>query len=82
MKCPNCDTFNEENAKFCKTCGINLQDAPTFEESSEETHTPTVENNVSYQQNTTNNNSGGSSDWWMCCVCLVAIFIVFAIFGH
>ena len=86
MKCPNCDTVNEDNAKFCKTCGINLQVDHTFEENNEKEkiHTPTVENNVNYQQssnNTNTNNNGGSSDWWICCICLVAIFIVFAIFS-
>ena len=35
MKCPNCDTVNEDNAKFCKTCGINLQVDHTFEENNE-----------------------------------------------
>ena len=86
MKCPNCDTENPDNAKFCKTCGINLQENHIFEENEEEkTHTPTVETNVNYHQNNTTNNSGnnsGSSDWWLCCICLVAIFIVFAIFAH
>jgi len=86
MKCPNCDTENLDEAKFCRTCGINLQEENTFEENGreEQTYVPTVDNNVNYnQQNNTNTgNSGGSSDWWLCCVCLVAIFIVFAIFGH
>lgn len=81
MKCPNCETVNEDNAKFCRTCGINLEDVLSFEENEDETHIPTVENEVNYQQNNTNDNGGGSSDW-LCCVCLIAIFIVFAIFGH
>mgnify|MGYP003300477395 CR=1 FL=1 len=85
MKCPNCDTENPDNAKFCRTCGINLQEGNTFEENEveEKIHTPTVDNNVNYHQNKTNNgNSRRSSDWWLCCVCLFAIFIVFAIFAH
>lgn len=82
MKCPNCDTLNPDNAKFCKTCGINLQESHIFEENiaEEKTHTPTVESNANYQQTNTNSgNNSGSSDWLMCCVCLIAIFIVFAI---
>lgn len=36
MKCPNCETENEDSAKFCRTCGINLQENYTFEEKKEE----------------------------------------------
>ena len=35
MKCPNCDTYNPDNAKFCRTCGINLQDNDIFEKEEE-----------------------------------------------
>ena len=87
MRCPNCETENPDNAKFCKTCGINLQETNTFVENEEvNTYTPTVENNANYQQNntttSTNTQNKGDSDWWICCICLVGIFIVFAIFGH
>ena len=37
MKCPNCETVNEDNAKFCRTCGINLEDVLSFEENEDET---------------------------------------------
>lgn len=76
MKCPNCDTVNEENAKFCKTCGINLQDAPVFEENDDETNAPVVDKKV---KTTKINNKGDSSDWWMCCICVAAIFIIFVL---
>lgn len=28
-----------------------------------------------------NKDDSKSSDWWMCCVCLVFIFIIFALFS-
>lgn len=81
MKCPNCDTVNPDDAKFCRTCGINLQEDNIFDDGEEEiVHTPTVENNVNYQQ--TNSNTGNnnvSSDWGLCCACLFIIFIIFAL---
>lgn len=81
MKCPNCDTYNPDNAKFCRTCGINLQENDIFEENEEKiTYTPTVESNTNYQQTNTNTgNNKGSSDWGLCCACLFVIFIVFAL---
>lgn len=80
MKCPNCDTYNPDNAKFCRTCGINLQDNDIFEKEEEKVHTPTVVSDSNYRKSTTNTKSnGGSSDWVSCCICLVVIFIVFAL---
>ena len=80
MKCPNCDTVNPDDAKFCRTCGINLQES-IFDDGEEEiVHTPTVENNVNYQQTNSNTgNNNGSSDWGLCCACLFIIFIIFAL---
>ena len=26
MKCPNCDTINPDNARFCRNCGMDLQE--------------------------------------------------------
>ena len=80
MKCPNCDTYNPDNAKFCRTCGINLQENDIFEKEEEKVHTPTVGSDSNYRKSTTNTKSnGGSSDWASCCICLVVIFIVFAL---
>lgn len=80
MKCPNCDTYNPDNAKFCRTCGINLQENDIFEKEEEKVHTPTVVSDANYRKSTTNTKSnGGSSDWESCCICLVVIFIVFAL---
>ena len=89
MKCPNCETENEDSAKFCRTCGINLQETYTFEEKKEETkYVTTVENindreyNRNNSNNTYNETSNSSSSWWVCCICLIGIFIIFAIFSH
>ena len=80
MKCPNCNAQNPDNAKFCRTCGINLQENDIFEKDEEKIHTPTVGSDVNYQQTKTNTgNNKGSSDWGLCCACLFIIFIVFAL---
>ena len=51
-----------------------------FEKEEEKVHTPTVVSDANYRKSTTNTKSnGGSSDWVSCCICLVVIFIVFAL---
>ena len=32
MKCPNCDTYNPDNAKFCIECAYSLEDVPVNKE--------------------------------------------------
>lgn len=74
MRCPNCGAINEDGANFCGTCGINLQGNPNFSENkTNQVYTTTVEGRESQQQN------NGGSDGWCCCICLIAIFIIFAV---
>lgn len=80
MKCPNCDTTNPDNAKFCRNCGMDLQKNDIPEE--EIVHVPKIEEDGDYRQTTTNSvNDDRSSTWVACCIFVVIIFIAFAIFG-
>ena len=86
MYCNNCGTYNPEGAKFCKNCGHELNKKAEYVEKpiqSSEVKRPTVENTNQYQQPpTSDNNNSGSSSWLSCCVCLIGLFIIFAIFSH
>ena len=65
---------------FCRNCGMNLNETDIPEE--EIVHVPTVETDDDYQKaNTDSGNDGRLSDWTSCCICLVVIFIAFAIFS-
>lgn len=79
MFCYNCGEENPDEAKYCRNCGAILEkeepakkveviEAPSYQQ---KTH----------QQTTTTSNKNVSSDWLSCCICLVAIFIIFAIVG-
>ena len=82
MFCSKCGEENPENAVFCRNCGEKLKeevkkaeviDNPPINNDYQRTHT--------HQTTTQSNNSSGGSDWLGCCLCIVVIFIVFAIFG-
>lgn len=71
MKCPNCDRINENNAKFCKTCGINLQEK-NIEENKETNNIniPTIENNAKHSE---------QSCCLGCSACIIVISIIIII---
>ena len=78
MFCKNCGEENRDNAVYCKNCGAKLKE-------DEVKKTEVIEAPVNNQQshNTTTNSSSddGDSNWLSCCLCLVGIFIIFAIIG-
>lgn len=81
MYCNKCGALNPDEAKFCRNCGYELKS-----EEKEEPKKVVVENEHTYQQSTNNTQTSSSksdsSDWIGCCVCLIGIFILFALFGH
>lgn len=80
MYCRYCGEQNLDEAVFCKNCGKRLKEEVKkpeviIEKPKTEQHT--------YQQSTTTTSSSANdnSDWIGCCICLIAIFIIFAIIG-
>ena len=89
--CPECGEENPQGSKFCRKCGINLvYEEPEAEKTGttakkvtvEESAGPIRKTTVNTNSSTTNTNKDNDSKWWACCICLVFIFIIFAIFGH
>ena len=78
MFCKNCGEENPENAVYCRNCGTKLIEEV---KKTEVIETPPTHNNQNTSNTNTNTTSNGNSDWIGCCLCLVAIFIIFAIFG-
>ena len=86
MYCRKCGENNPEEAIYCKNCGVKLKEEEV--KKTEVIDIPAT-NNQNNQQSTnrrttttsTSNNNNSGSDWIGCCLCLIAIFIVFAIFG-
>jgi uncharacterized membrane protein YvbJ len=78
MFCRKCGEENPENAVFCRNCGERL-------EKEEVKKTEVIENevrtNYNDQQSTTGTSSKDDSNWTSCCLCIIAVFIVFAILG-
>lgn len=83
MLCRNCGEENPENAVFCRNCGAKLKEEEV--KKAEVIEAPARQNNNNYQKTTqtttTSSSDNKGSDWTSCCICLVAIFIVFAIIG-
>ena len=81
MFCYKCGEENPDEAKFCKNCGALLKKEETVKKV-EIVEAPRQQQNT-YQQTTSstssNNNDGNS--WISCCLCIVGIFIIFAIIG-
>ena len=78
MYCRYCGENNPDEAVFCKNCGKKL----TEEIKKPEVITQTDNQNNNHQSTTTpSTSSNDNSDWIGCCMCLIAIFIVFAIMG-
>lgn len=82
MFCYNCGEENPDEAKYCKNCGALLRKEETIKKV-EVIETPSHQQSSNHQQTTTttSSNNSSSSDWISCCICLIVIFIVFAIFG-
>ena len=80
MFCRKCGEENPEDAVFCRNCGEKLKEDVKKAEvigSSANDYRRTD----THQTTTTTSSSSDDNDWLKCCLCLVAIFIVFAIFG-
>ena len=81
MFCYKCGEENPDEAKFCKNCGALLKKEESVKKV-EIVEAPRQQQNT-YQQTTSStsssNNDGNS--WISCCLCIVGIFIIFAIIG-
>lgn len=80
MFCYNCGEDNPDEAKFCKNCGAELRKEEVIQKV-EIVEAPEYQENTHKQTTTTSSNNKGDSDWISCCLCLIGIFIVFAIIG-
>ncbi|ALT67864.1 zinc-ribbon domain-containing protein [Methanobrevibacter millerae] len=87
--CPECGEENPDGSKFCRKCGINLvYEEPKKEQTTAKKVTvetdqgPVHRTTVNTNSSTTANNNNDNSKLWGCCICLIFIFIIFAIFGH
>ena len=79
MFCRYCGEENPEEAIYCRNCGKKLEEEVIRTEVIE---TPKNNNQNTSQSTTTSSSSNkGNSDWVSCCLCLIGIFIVFAIIG-
>ena len=84
MFCYNCGEENLDEAKYCKNCGAVLRKEEVVKKV-EVVEAPKVQQNTYQQQQqtttTTSSSNNNNSDWLTCCLCLIGIFIVFAIIG-
>ena len=80
MFCKKCGEENPENAVFCRNWSERLKEDV---KKAEVIEAPVISQNNNYQSTTTNTTTTkkGGSDWMSCCFCVIAVFIVFAIFG-
>ncbi|MBR4396440.1 MAG: zinc-ribbon domain-containing protein [Methanobrevibacter sp.] len=87
MFCYKCGEENPDEAKFCKNCGTVLKKEETVKKAEFiETPISNQHTNNNYQNShttrtTTTIHKKESSDWISCCICLIAVFIIFAIIG-
>lgn len=81
MFCYKCGEENPDEAKFCKNCGALLKKEETVKKV-EIVEAPRQQQNT-YQQTTssTSSSNNDSNSWISCCLCIVGIFIIFAIIG-
>ena len=78
MYCRYCGENNLDEAVFCKNCGKKLKE--DVKKVEVVTHTDSQDNSQK-STTTTTSSSNDDSDWIGCCMCLIAIFIIFAIMG-
>lgn len=79
MFCYNCGEENPDEAKYCRNCGATLKKEETVKGVEVlEAHNH-QQNTHSQQTTTTSKNNDGN--WLGCCLCIIVIFIVFAIIG-
>lgn len=77
MFCKFCGEENPDNAVYCRNCGKKLIEYVKKTEVIEETKT--YSNNQSTSTTTTSSNDdNGLLD---CCLCIIGIFLIFAIIG-
>ena len=81
MFCRYCGEENPENAVFCKNCGKRLKEEVKKPEVIETLENNNYNQKTTQSTTTTSSSSGDNSDWIGCCLCLIAIFIIFAIMG-
>lgn len=81
MKCPNCGRTNANNAKFCNTCGINLE--KNVNKETNKINNSTIENKTENKiniQSIENENKKSSDLWCLCCSgCIIVISIIITI---
>ena len=75
MFCRKCGEDNPDNAVFCRNCGERLQEEVKKAEVIE--HTANTHN----QSTTKETSTGKNNDLMSCCLCIIAVFIIFAILG-
>lgn len=81
MFCYNCGEENPDEAKYCKNCGALLKKEETVKKV-EIVEAPRQQQNTYQQTNSsTSSSNNGSNSWIGCCLCIVGIFIIFAIIG-
>ena len=80
MFCRQCGEKNPDEAVYCKNYGCKLKEEIKKAEIIENA---TTNQNTNNQQSTTTSSSSSSdsSTWIGCCLCLIGIFIIFAIIG-
>lgn len=85
MYCYKCGEDNPDEAKYCKNCGTLLKKEETAKKveviEAPITNQSTDNNYHKSTTNTSSKSSDGSSNWIGCCLCLIGIFIIFAIMG-
>lgn len=82
MYCKHCGEENPEEAKYCRNCGELLKEETV--KKAEVIESPTYQkrdNNYQNSQTTTTTFNTNKSSWMGCCLCLIGIFIIFAIIG-
>lgn len=79
MFCYNCGEENPDEAKYCRNCGATLKKEETVKKV-EVIEAPNYQQNT-HRQQTTTTSKNNDSNWLGCCLCVIVIFIIFAIFG-